>query len=128
MSRRVLARFTWPRWATLGLVMAASVTLSVPTAVWASHRFNDVPDAHTFHNAIDWMADNGITVGCNPPDNSRYCPEDPVTRGEMAAFIKRLAEAEVVDAGSVDGWSPNEFARVAGVSTPVDATTGTVRP
>lgn len=30
-----------------------------------------------------------ITRGCNPPTNDRYCPDDAVTRGEMAAFIVR---------------------------------------
>jgi hypothetical protein len=66
--------------------------LLVPLVVFASHQFNDVPDDHTFHNAIAWMADNGITVGCNPPANTNYCPEDFVTRGQMAAFMKRLHE------------------------------------
>lgn len=78
-------------------------TLLVPAAVFASHQFNDVPDSHTFHNAIDWMKDNNITVGCNPPANTNYCPEDNVSRGQMAAFMKRLAENQVVDAATLDG-------------------------
>jgi hypothetical protein len=97
-----------PRLVTRGVPLAATVVLtvviSVPVSVWASHRFSDVPDSHTFHNAIDWLADNGITVGCNPPANDRYCPDDFVTRGEMAAFMKRLAERQVVDADAVDGF------------------------
>jgi hypothetical protein len=28
-------------------------------------------------------------VGCNPPDNDRFCPEGPVTRGQMASFLVR---------------------------------------
>jgi hypothetical protein len=78
-------------------------TLLVPLAVFASHQFTDVPDSHTFHNAIDWMKDNNITVGCNPPTNNRYCPDDNVTRGQMAAFMKRLAENQVVDAATLRG-------------------------
>ena len=38
---------------------------------------------------IEAIAAEGITRGCNPPTNDRYCPSDPVTRGEMAAFITR---------------------------------------
>ncbi len=75
----------------------------IPLGVFASHQFNDVPDSHTFHNAIDWMKDNNITVGCNPPANTNYCPNNNVTRGEMAAFMKRLAENNVVDAATLDG-------------------------
>jgi peptidoglycan hydrolase-like amidase len=45
---------------------------------------------HTFELAIDWMYEEGITVGCNPPDNDRYCPNDTVTRGQMAVFVSRV--------------------------------------
>jgi len=86
--------------------------LLVPLAVFASHQFNDVPDGHTFHNAIDWMKDNNITVGCNPPDNTNYCPEDNVTRGQMSAVMKRLAENNVVDAATLDGKDSTEYLAV----------------
>lgn len=48
-----------------------------------------MPDDHLFHTEITWLAEQGITRGCNPPDNTRYCPDDPVTRGQMAAFLNR---------------------------------------
>ncbi|KAA3639014.1 MAG: hypothetical protein DWP92_05260, partial [Armatimonadetes bacterium] len=35
-----------------------------------------------------------ITKGCNPPDNDRFCPEDPVTRGAMAAFLNRALDLD----------------------------------
>ena len=35
------------------------------------------------------MAAAGVTKGCNPPANSRYCPDRVVTRGQMAAFLAR---------------------------------------
>jgi len=38
---------------------------------------------------IEWLADTGITKGCNPPVNDRFCPDASVTRGEMAAFLTR---------------------------------------
>ncbi len=88
---------------TMILTAAVAVMVTIPTAVWASHQFTDVPNSHTFHNAIDWMKTNDITVGCNPPANTLYCPDDNVTRGQMAAFMKRLAENQVVDAGTLQG-------------------------
>ncbi len=50
--------------------------------------FSDDEDSvHQF--AITELAERGITKGCNPPDNDHFCPDDPVTRGEMAAFLSR---------------------------------------
>jgi hypothetical protein len=44
---------------------------------------------HIFASSIIWLAEEGITAGCNPPDNTRFCPDDTVTRGQMAVFIAR---------------------------------------
>jgi hypothetical protein len=33
-------------------------------------------------------------VGCNPPDNDRYCPGDVVTRAQMMAFLARALGEE----------------------------------
>nr|MDJ0953892.1 S-layer homology domain-containing protein [Acidimicrobiia bacterium] len=45
-----------------------------------------------FFTEIEWLADTGTTRGCNPPTNNRYCPDDPVTRGQMAAFLTRALD------------------------------------
>lgn len=44
---------------------------------------------HLFEEDIHALFEAGITRGCDPPDNFRFCPDDPVTRGEMAAFLNR---------------------------------------
>jgi hypothetical protein len=46
-------------------------------------------DASIFEADIEKLAASGITKGCNPPANDRFCPEDSVTRGQMAAFLER---------------------------------------
>jgi len=46
-------------------------------------------DGTTFENDINKIAAADITRGCNPPTNDRFCPDDPVTRGQMAAFLVR---------------------------------------
>jgi hypothetical protein len=48
-----------------------------------------VPPSHVFFSAIDWLAAEGITFGCNPPTNDRFCPADSVSRGQMAGFLGR---------------------------------------
>jgi hypothetical protein len=46
-------------------------------------------DGSTFEADIEWLGSTGVTRGCNPPVNDRYCPSDNVTRGQMAAFLVR---------------------------------------
>ncbi len=46
-------------------------------------------DASIFEADIDRLGTAGITRGCNPPANTEYCPDDPVTREQMAAFLVR---------------------------------------
>jgi hypothetical protein len=76
------------------IAAAVAVVIALPVAVIAAHSFDDVPDSNQFHDAIGWMQENGITVGCNPPANTQYCPEDNVSRQQMAAFMFRLAQTQ----------------------------------
>jgi hypothetical protein len=49
-------------------------------------------DGSVHEGDIEAIAAAGITHGCNPPANDRYCPGQVVTRGEMAAFLVRALE------------------------------------
>ncbi len=44
---------------------------------------------HTFRSDIAWLGRNDITKGCNPPAGDWFCPDDHVTRGQMAAILAR---------------------------------------
>jgi hypothetical protein len=54
----------------------------------ATQRFGDVPPQNTFYNFVDRLAALQITLGCTP-DHLMYCPNDSVTRAQMAAFLVR---------------------------------------
>ncbi len=54
-------------------------------------RFGD-DDASVFEGDIEALAAAGVTLGCNPPANDRFCPDDLVTRGQMAAFLVRALD------------------------------------
>jgi parallel beta-helix repeat protein len=56
-----------------------------------SGSFSD-DDGNTFEADIEWLAAEGITKGCNPPTNDLFCPDDSVTRGQMAAFLVRALD------------------------------------
>jgi subtilisin family serine protease len=53
-----------------------------------THKFIDTV-GHLFESDISWAAAQGITKGCNPPTNTKFCPDNAVTREVMAAFLVR---------------------------------------
>ncbi len=88
-------------------VVALVLMTAVSTVVIASHSFSDVPDTNTFHEDIEWLADNRVTIGCNPPENTEFCPEENVTREQMSAFMHRLAGTfGAVGSQNTNGSSP----------------------
>ncbi len=48
--------------------------------------FNDVSTGHPFYQFIEALAASGITGGCG---NGNYCPDNPVTRAQMAVFLAK---------------------------------------
>jgi len=46
-------------------------------------------DRSSFRVSIDAIAAAGLTAGCNPPNNDRFCPWRPITRGELATLVAR---------------------------------------
>ncbi len=67
--------------------------------------FDDVAASDPFCGFITWMADNGITLGCQVIDaNHRlYCPNANVSRAAMAAFMNRLGNIRVEAVGTGPG-------------------------
>ncbi len=99
-------RRSWVKAAAVVAVLAAFVA---PVTAMAVDQFTDVPDTNTFHSDIAWLADNGVTKGCNPPANDKFCPSSNVTRGQMAAFMQRLSTGQVVDAGTLEGQTADDL-------------------
>jgi hypothetical protein len=52
----------------------------------ATATFNDVPVAHPFFQYVEALAAAGITGGCG---GGNFCPNQPVTRGQMAVFLTK---------------------------------------
>jgi hypothetical protein len=54
---------------------------------WPTGRFNDVdPATHFAFVFVETLERSGVTGGCG---NDNYCPENPVTRAQMAVFLER---------------------------------------
>lgn len=118
-------------YALVGLV--AALALIIPTATWAADKFTDVPDSNIFHDDITWLADAGVTLGCNPPTNDKFCPSTTVTREQMAAFMRRFAQylgaedGTPAQADSVNGVEIHRFFHQAPTGT-TDEEIGTFGP
>jgi hypothetical protein len=60
----------------------------------ATATFTDVPTGHAFFQFIEALAASGITGGCG---NGKYCPDNPVTRGQMAVFLAKALGLQFPD-------------------------------
>ncbi len=52
----------------------------------ATASFGDVPISHPFFQYIEALKASGITGGCG---GGNYCPDNPLTRGQMAVFLSK---------------------------------------
>jgi photosystem II stability/assembly factor-like uncharacterized protein len=59
--------------------------------------FTDVPPSNLFFPFVQKMAQAGITAGCAP---GLYCPNETLTRGQMAVFIVTGLLNELLPAGT----------------------------
>lgn len=79
--------------------MASFLVRALDLRSASDDHFTD-DDMSVHQGDINALFEAGITRGCNPPDNTNYCPERAVTRGEMAAFLSRAfgyPQPEAVD-------------------------------
>lgn len=68
--------------------MASFLVRAFDLASGSTAGFEDVPEGGTHAGSIDALAGARITAGCSK-DPLRFCPGDPVTRGQMATFLAR---------------------------------------
>lgn len=68
--------------------MATFIVRALQLDTTGDTNFGDTTD-NIHQTNIQAFANAGITRGCNPPDNTMYCPDRAVTRAEMATFLMR---------------------------------------
>jgi hypothetical protein len=86
---------------------------AVDTSELTPWTFSDVPDSYWAWNYVERLYNAGITGGCgvNP---LRYCPEERVTRAQMAVFLLRGIHASAyappgIGAGTGFGDIPPDY-------------------
>ena len=63
-------------------------TADEPEPIAVDEYFDDIFDT-SFADAINWLALNGITTGC---DTNQFCPNQNITRGQTAALLSRALQ------------------------------------
>jgi hypothetical protein len=70
--------------AVFALVAKEGAGFSPPACVSGSEVFADLPASSPFCRWVEELARRGVVAGCG---GGNYCPNDPVTRGQMGVFI-----------------------------------------
>jgi photosystem II stability/assembly factor-like uncharacterized protein len=65
-----------------GTISIENITFTIFQGI----QFTDVPEDHPFYTEIGKLSARGVTLGCGP---GVFCPDQVVTREQMAAFIIR---------------------------------------
>lgn len=105
-TRGAHARPTRARGRRLALPLLAVLAVLLPTAAVANHGFTDVPSSAFYHSDVDQMKRAGITGGCG---GTNYCPDQAVTRGQMATFMNRGIGRVAQDASGGAFDIPGDF-------------------
>ena len=143
-------RLRRPRGRVVASLLAALLALAPVSLVLAHHVFPDVSDGLTHSEAIERIAEAGITAGCGGTVN--YCPEAPVTRAQMATFLHRslgrvsmgprgtsntisvvagvesslsyhIGDVEIWVPGASNSFTPNQFVKIEAVVEIYDSLT-----
>jgi len=75
------------RTVTRGEMAAFLHRLAGTPAPLSRQPFTDVPPSAFYEDAVQWLRETGVTVGIG---GNAFGPNQPVTRGQMAAFLHRL--------------------------------------
>jgi hypothetical protein len=68
--------------------MASFLARALELAPRENGRVTDIAGS-VHRRSINALSAAGVTKGCNPPANTRYCPRERVTRAQMASFLVR---------------------------------------
>jgi hypothetical protein len=99
----------------IAVALAQALNVQIPACVPGQEMFNDVPASSPFCPFIEELVRRGITGGCG---GGNYCPNNPVTRAQMAAFLVKVngSESHTTNTGEAN--------TVTGVGTLQSNTTG----
>lgn len=79
----------------VAIVLFAASEVHAGSCLPGQSPFSDVPESGIFCAEALWLRNALVTLGCGA--GTAYCPFEPVSRAQMALFMKRLATAVTPD-------------------------------
>lgn len=106
------------------LISVAAISIAAPAlasdAADGYGPFVDT-DGSIFEDGVAALWSAGLTSGC---DEWRFCPDDPVTRDQMATFLTRALGLPAGDPGAFDDIADSPFAAEIGAIAEAGITRG----
>lgn len=94
---------------------------ALPAKAQQCAGFDDITQFNGFCTNVQWMKNRGVTLGCT---TTSFCPDNPVIRLQMAAFMNRVGNVltprvESVEAsgGAVDLSTDNFLCQTGNIAT-----------
>ncbi len=97
-------------------LLSLALALAGPVGAQQCGVFTDVQASDGFCASVQWLKNRGITTGCTA---TQYCPQDPVTRAQMALFLNRLGATALprIHWTTANQAPPVELAQGSGTAT-----------
>ncbi|MGD2101456.1 MAG: VCBS repeat-containing protein [Acidimicrobiia bacterium] len=109
----------------VSLLILSTLAVPLPTRASVDTFIDD--DTSRFEPFVETAHSQGLIFGCNPPENDRVCPHDPVTGGTMVLMLARAVgltpqsvDQFVTSDGTLGGLALNAL-RGAGVPLDCDS-------
>lgn len=99
--------------------VADASNFNFPACTEVPALFADVPNSHPLCPFIKQFYSDQITAGCAADPDLRFCPDEAVTRSQLAVYLERAMRGTAtwdVRADLLDGLDSSAFLRVSGGS------------
>ena len=90
------------------LVAMAVLAAAGTVAAQSEQRFDDVPADHEAHEAVEWAAETGLTLGYG---DGTFRPDAPLSRDHAVIFMERYYD-EILGADESDDFTRGDMMRL----------------
>lgn len=94
-----------PQRLTVALAIAVVAVVGGTAIAQTAQRFSDVPADHEAHEAVEWAASVGLTVGYG---DGTFGPDDPLSRWQAVTFMERYYD-DVLQASESDRFTRGDM-------------------